>query len=52
MQLIVTDGVVWCLCLSVIMSPAKMAEPTEPFETWIRVGPRNHVLDWGQNPHM
>ena len=41
------------VCLSVtLVSPAKMAEPIEmPFglRTW--VGPRDHVLDGGSDPH-
>jgi len=34
------------VCLSVTtVSPAKTAEPIKmPFETWIRVGPRNNLL--------
>jgi len=52
----VTDGLAWSVCqvgrpvcLSVtIVSPAKSAEPIEiPFGLWIRVRPRNHVLDGG-----
>jgi len=35
-----------------IVSPAKTAEPMEiPFGIWTRVGPRNHVLDGGPDPH-
>jgi len=57
MQSIVTDQVVWSVglsvCLSVtLVSPAKTAEPIEmPFglRTW--VGPGNHVLDGGPDPH-
>ena len=34
------------------MSPAKTAEPIEmPFELKTRLGPRNHVLDRGPDPH-
>jgi len=60
MRPIVTDGEVWSVSLSVcplvclsvtIVSPAKTAEPTEmPFGLWTQVGPRNHVLDGGQDP--
>jgi len=36
-----------------IVSPAKAAEPIEkPFGLWIRMGPRNHVLDGGPDPLM
>ena len=45
----VTDRVVWSVTLA---SPAKTAEPIEmPFglRTW--VGPGNHVLDGGPDPH-
>jgi len=53
---IVTDGIVWSVCLSVslsvtIMSPAKTAELIEaPFGLWTQMGPRNHVLDEGPDP--
>jgi len=49
---VVTDGVVWSVCLSVtIVNPAKTAEPIEmPFGLWTRVGPMNHVLDGVQIP--
>jgi len=56
MRLIVTDGVVWSVCLSVgrsvtIFSHAKMAEPNEiPFGVWTWVGPRNPVLVGVQIP--
>ena len=34
------------------MNPAKTAEPIEmPFALWIRVCPRNNVLDGVQIPH-
>jgi len=34
------------------VSPATTDEPIEmPFGLWTRVGPRNHVLDWGPDPH-
>jgi len=44
---IVTDGVAWCVCLSVtVMSPAEVTEPIEMlFGLWTLVGPRKHVLD-------
>jgi len=54
MRLIVTEGVVWSVCLSVcryvtILSPAETAEPIEmPFGMWTWVGPRNHVLCEGE----
>jgi len=47
MRSIVTDGVVWSVCLSVgrsvtIVSPEETAEPIEMlFEIWTRVGSRN-----------
>jgi len=54
MQPIVTDGVAWSVCLSVmIMSHAKTAEPIEMlFGLWTRVGPRNQVLDGGPDSAM
>ena len=34
------------VCLSLVVSPAKTAEPIEmSFGLWTRMGPRNHVLD-------
>jgi len=57
MRPIVTDRVAWPVCLLVglsvtVVSPAKMAEPIEmPFSLCTRVGPRNHVLDGGPDPH-
>jgi len=52
MRPIVTD-VAWSVGLYVtIVSPAKTAEPIEmPFKLWTRLGPRNHVLDEGPDPH-
>jgi len=49
MRPIVTDQVAWSVGLSVILvRPAKTAAPIEmPFGLRTRVGPRNHVLDWG-----
>ena len=53
MRPIVTDRLVWSVCLSIGMSvtvvgSAKADEPIEmPFGLWARVGPRNHVLDEG-----
>ena len=39
------------LCVTLV-SPAKTAEPIEmPFGLWARIGPRNHVLDGGSDPH-
>jgi len=42
------------VCLSVtVVRPAKTDEPIEmPVGSWARVGPRNHVLDWGPDPLM
>ena len=60
MRSIVRDRVAWSVCRSVglsiglsatLVSPAKMAEPTEmPFglRTWL--GLRDHVLDGGSDP--
>ena len=50
---IATDGVVWSVCLSVTtVSPAKADEPiVMPFGVCNPVGPRNHALDSGQDPH-
>jgi len=48
-----TGGVAWSVGLSVslsvtIVSRAKMAESIKmPFAMWTRIGPGNHVLDWG-----
>jgi len=54
MRPIVTDRVALSVGLSVtVVSPAKTATPIEmPFglRTW--VGPRNHVLDGGPQPHV
>jgi len=49
MRPIVTDRLVWCVGLYVIVvSPAKTAEPIEmPFGLRTLVGPENHVLDDG-----
>jgi len=50
---VVTDRVASSVCRSVcrsvtVVSPAKMAGPIGmPFGLWVRVGPRNHVLDGG-----
>jgi len=54
MRPIVTDRVAWSVCLSVtLVSPAKTAEAIYmPFRLRTRVGPRNHVLDGVQIPHM
>ena len=53
MRSIVTDRVAWCVGLSVtLVSPAKTVEPIEtPFGLRSRVGPGNHVLDGGPDPH-
>jgi len=53
MQPIVTDRVVWSVHLSVtLVSPAKMAELIlMPFGLRTQVGPVNHVLDGGPDPH-
>jgi len=42
------------VCRSVtLVSPAKTAEPIKmPFGSGTRVGPGNHVLDWGPDPPM
>ena len=49
MRSIVTDQVAWSVTL---VSPAKMAKPTEmPFGLRTHVGPGNHVLHWGPDPH-
>jgi len=49
---IVTDRVAWSVGLSVtVVSPAKMAEPIEPFGLRAWMGPRNQVLDGVQIPH-
>jgi len=46
---IITDQVV---CFDILVSPAKTAKPIEmPFGLSTRVGPGNHALDWGPNPH-
>jgi len=38
--------------LSVSHDPAKTAELVVMlFRTLTQVGPRNHMLDWGQDPH-
>jgi len=54
MQPIVTDLVAWSVGRSVtLVSPAETAEPFKmPFglRTW--VGPGNHVLNGGSDPHM
>jgi len=55
MRPIVIDGVAWYVGLSVarsvtVVSPAKTAEPIEPFGLWTRIGPRNRVLDGVQMP--
>jgi len=52
MRSIVTDRVASFVGRSVtLVSPAKTAEPIEmPFGLTTRVGPGNHVLDWGPNP--
>ena len=56
MRSIATDGSAWSVSLSVCLSvttvsPAKTAEPIElPFGMWIRMGPRNHVLDGPRSP--
>jgi len=35
------------------VSSAKTAEPIEmPFGLWTRIGPRNHALDRGSDPHI
>jgi len=49
---IVTDGVAWSVCRSVIIvSPAKTAEPIKLlFGLWTRVNPMNCVLDGVQIP--
>ena len=54
MRCIVTDRVAWSVGWSgTLVSPAKMAEPIEmPFGLRTRVGPGNHVLDWGPDPSM
>ena len=53
MQPIVTDRVESSVGRSLtLVSPAKTAEPIEMlFELWTRVGPGNHVLDVGPDPH-
>jgi len=56
MRHIVTDRVVWSVCLSVcrpvtVVSRAKTDEPIEiPFELWARVGSRNHIGLLGEGP--
>ena len=52
MRAIVTDGVAWFVCRSVmVVSPTKTAEPIKLlFGLWTRVSPRNHVLDGVQIP--
>jgi len=54
MRSIVTDQVAWSVGRSVTqVSPAKQTEPIEmPFGLRTRVGPGNHVLDWGPDIHM
>ena len=51
---IVTDQVVWAVCLSVtLVSPVKTAEPIEmPFGLKTQVDPGNHVLDGGSRSPM
>ena len=40
-----------CRFATLVVSPAKTAEPIEiPFGLRTRVGPENHVLDWGPDP--
>jgi len=41
--------IAWYVGRSVtLVSPTKTAEPIEmPLGLWARMGPRNHVLDWG-----
>jgi len=53
MRPILTDRVAWSVGLSVtLVSPAKTAEPIElPFGLRTCVGPGNHVLDGGPDPH-
>jgi len=52
MRPIVTKRVAWSVGLFVtLVSPAKTAELIEmPFGLKSRVGPKNHVLDWDQDP--
>jgi len=57
MRPIATDGLAWSdgryvYLFVTTMSPAKTAEPIEtPFEMWIWVRPKNHMLDGGPDPH-
>jgi len=57
MRPIITEGITWCVCLSLgwsvaIVRPAKTAGPIEmPFQVWTRVGPKNHVLDGVEITH-
>jgi len=55
MRPIATDGSSWSVylvCLLVaFVKPAKTAEPIKMLFWWVTyVGPRNHVLDGGQDP--
>jgi len=52
MRSTVTDREAWSVGLSVtLVSHAKMGEPIEmQFGLRTRVGPENHVLDWGPDP--
>ena len=59
MQPIATDGVAWSVrrlsmvgLFVTIVSRAKTAEPIEmPFWMCTGMGSRNHVLNWGPDPH-
>jgi len=47
---IVTDRLAVFLSVTTV-NPAKTAQPIEmPFGVWMRVGPRNHVLDGDRDP--
>jgi len=49
---IVTDRVAWSVGLSVtVVGPTENEAIEMPFGLWIRVGPRNDVLDGVQIPH-
>jgi len=58
----VTDRIAWSVGRSeglsvglsvTLVSPAKTAAPIDmPFRLRTWVGPRNHVLGWGPDPHM
>ena len=54
MRPIVTDGMTWYVCWSVmVVSPARMAEPIEmQFGMLSQMTPGNHALHEGADPHV